>query len=169
MTTEIETLQEIVNGKLKISQYNTEPSMEEYLFYTDNVDEWIETIKQNDIYSKHVEDTSPNDVSDVRVPELFALEAYHLNFDYEIIKNASGYITAPAFRYKSKTEGVTTLYSDSMQELKDLLLKTKYLLHLIIASVQTKTDEVDSFRVVDLGIPIVRYTFKGYILEEDSQ
>lgn len=156
MNTEIESLREIVDGKLKIIHENAESSTE-YLFYTDNVDEWIKTIKQNDIYSRHTEDTSPNSV---RVPELFELDAYHLNFDYEIIKNASGYITEPAFRYKSKTEVITILHSDSMQELKDLLLKTKYLLHLIIASIQPKTNESNS-----LGTQVVRYTFKGYILE----
>lgn len=163
MNTEIETLREIVNGKLKIIQENIEP-FTEYLFYTDNVDEWIKTIKQNDIFSKHTEEDA--NLNTVRVPELFELDAYHLNFDYEIIKNASGYITEPAFIYKSKTRAITILYSDSMQELKDLLFKTKYLLHSIVASIQTKTNEVNSFIAVDSGIPFIRYKFKGYIIQD---
>jgi hypothetical protein len=152
MNTEIEQLKNVVTHSM--DQINKSIVPEEVdkndLHCTTDVDEWLETIKQSEIFGKDPSQTN----------------YFHFNFDYEIIKNASGYITAPAFTYKTKVElaGSNAFYS--LKELKDFLLNKKYLLYMIVVSVKTDdVDKEDPFKLKPLDKPIIVYTFRGHILE----
>lgn len=159
---EIEKLQELTDKELKRIQDNIEPSSEENLFYTENVVEWLEVVKQIDIFSKNTEGSGPNPD---RVPDLWLTECFDFNFDYETVKEASGYITAPVFKYKTKAEVASNKTFKTMQDLREYLKDKKYLLYMIIVSVKTKGCNSASFVPYRLDNPELRYTFRGHILE----
>jgi len=171
MNTEIETLTRVVTQELEEIESNMvlEEVDKNDLNYTTDVNEWLETIKEIDIENKNTMGTGPN--SD-RVEDLYGHLNYHYNFDYDIIKNASGYITAPVFKYKNKVEAATYRIFNSIQELKSFLSVKKYLLYMIVVSVASKG--LDTVEIDDLIIypkqpmfkkPEVKYTFRGHILE----
>lgn len=131
--------------------------------------EWLGTIKQIDIASKNEKGTGPNDD---RVPEIFNHSNYHYSFDCEIVNNASGYITAPVFTYKTKVEASASVKFNSLQEMKDFLKDKKYLLYMVIVSIAAeRVGTVDNgmYTIIPnrplYGTPEIRYTFRGHILE----
>lgn len=151
MNTEIEQLENLVTHSMdKINESIVPDEVNKNdLHCTTDVDEWLEIIKQNDNFGKdHLQQN-----------------LLHLNFDYEIIKNASGYITGPVFTYKTKVELAGSNVFNSLQELKDFLSDKKYLLYYILVSIKTyeKDDEAFTFKLLDK--PIIVYTFRGHILK----
>ena len=171
MNTEKEALTSVVTKELERIESNIvqDEVDKNDLNCTTDVNEWLETIKQIDIESKNTKGTGPN--TD-RVEDLYNQSNYHYNFDYEIINNASGYITAPVFRYKTKVEAATYRIFNSIQELKSFLSVKKYLLYMIVVSVASKgldTVETDDLIIYPkrpmFGKPEVKYTFRGHILE----
>lgn len=171
MNTEIETLTGVVTKELDRIESNMvqdEVDKKDLNYITDAI-EWLETIKQIDITSKNEKGTGPNPD---RVEDLYNQSNYHYNFDCEIINNASGYITAPVFIYKTKVEAATFIIFNSLQELKGFLTDKKYLLYMIIVSI--KAERVGTvgngiYTVITnrplFGTPEIRYTFRGHILE----
>ena len=94
------------------------------------------------------------------------------SIDYEIIKNASGYITAPVFTYQTKVAVSGSNVFNSMQELKDFLLGKKYLLYMVISSIQANsigTIDAGIYTIIPnrplFGAPEIKYTFRGHIIE----
>lgn len=131
--------------------------------------EWLETVKQIDIENKNIKGTGPNPD---RVFDPYNQSNYHYNFDYDIINNASGYITAPVFTYKTKVEAATSIIFNSLQEMKDFLKDKKYLLYMIIVSIKAErvgTADNGMYTIIPnrplYGTPEIRYTFRGHILE----
>jgi hypothetical protein len=151
MNTEIEQLENLITFYMdKINESIVPDEVDKNdLHCTTDVDEWLEIIKQNDNFSKDPLQTN----------------LLHLNFDYEIIKNAFGYITAPAFTYKTKVELAGSNVFNSLQELKDFLSDKKYLLYYIVVSIKTHEKDDDTFTLKPLDKPIIVYTFRGHILE----
>ena len=171
MKTEIETLTSVVTQELeKIESSMVKDEVDKNdLNCTTDVNVWLETVKEIDIENKNIRGTGPNPD---RVEDLYNQSNYHYNFDYEIINNASGYITAPVFTYKTKVEAATFRIFNSIQELKSFLSVKKYLLYMIVVSVASKglyTVETDDLIIYPkrpmFEKPEVKYTFRGHILE----
>ena len=171
MNTEIETLKNVVTHSLEQIDKSFVPDevdKNDLNCITDAI-EWLEIVKQNDIFSKNVEGTGPNYD---RVENIFKQHSYHLNFDCEVINNASGYITLPVFRYKTKTAAAVSHVFNSIEELKNFLKGKKYLLYLIIVSIkaeQVGTIDNGMYTIIPnrplFGAPEIKYTFRGHILE----
>lgn len=142
------TIEELVKRELgSIEQsFVDEPTNQKTLNVTTNLDEWFEVTKQNESFSKNTEGTG-------------------LNFDYEIIKNASGYILGPAFKYNGKTETVNSVAFNSLQEIKDFLKDKKYLLYKIVITIKSAELDEEAFTIKTLENPILVYSFRGHILE----
>ena len=172
MNTEIETLTSVVTKELdRIKSNIVQDEVDKNdLNYTTDVNEWLETIKQIDIENKNTKVTGPNPD---RVEDLYNQSNYHYNFDCEIINNASGYITAPVFKYKNKVEAATYRIFNSLQEMKDFLKDKKYLLYMIVVSIKAQMVETaDNGMYIIIpnrplfGTPEIRYTFRGHILND---
>ena len=171
MNTEIETLTSTIAYELDSIKSTMVPDEADKndLNCTTGVNEWLETIKQSDIENKNIKGTGPNPD---RVEGLFNHINYHYNFDYEIINNASGYITSPVFIYKTKVEASESRMFKTLQEIRDFLKDKKYLLYMVIVS-----NAAERFGTVDNGMytiipnrplygtPEIRYTFRGHILK----
>ena len=169
MNTEIETLTGVVTKELdRIKSNMDEVDKNDLNCITDAV-EWIQTIKQIDIENKNIKGTGPNPD---RVEDLCNQSNYHYNFDCEIVNNASGYITAPVFKYKTKAEAAEAIIFNSLQEMKDFLKDKKYLLYMIVVSIKAQmvgTVDNGMYTIIPnrplFGTPEIRYTFRGHILE----
>ena len=171
MNTEIEALTSVVTQeleKIESSMVQDEVDKNDLNCITDAI-EWLETIKQIDIENKNIKGTGPNPD---RVEDLYNQSNYHYNFDCEIINNASGYITAPVFIYKTKAEATASRIFNSLQEMKDFLKDKKYLLYMIIVSIKAgRVGTVDNgmYTIIPnrplFGTPEIRYTFRGHILK----
>ena len=171
MNTEIEALTSVVIKELKkieSSMVPDEVDKNDLNCITDAI-EWLETIKQIDIENKNIKGTGPNPD---RVEGLFNHINYHYNFDCEIVNNASGYITAPVFTYKTKVEAAASVIFNSLHELKDFLKNKKYLLYMVIFSNKAeRVGTVDNgmYTIIPnrplFGTPEIKYTFRGHILE----
>ena len=149
MNTEIETLkqefEEIQNT------YLPKEKLEE-AFYTKNIEEWLEFIKN---------------------PQVDRVSEYI--FDYEIIKNAEAFALGPVFSCNGKTEACSSIACDSLEELKDFLKGKKYIVYCICF--QVVTEPIDKTDVKNLNItseipfnsigknPKLRILFRGHILE----
>lgn len=171
MNTEIEELKSTFSQEMKAieSSIVLDEVDKNDLNCTTDVNEWLETVKQIDIAAKNAVGTGPNDN---RVPDIFKQFQYHLNFDYEIIRNACGYITAPVFKYLTKVEAPCSNVFNSMQELKDFLKDKTYLLYMVIVSIkaeQVGTIDNGMYTIITnrplFGTPNIKYTFRGYILK----
>ena len=171
MNTEIETLTSVVTKELERIESNIvqDEVNKNDLNCTTDVNEWLETIKQIDIENKNIKGTGPN--AD-RVEDLCNQSNYHYNFDCEIVDNASGYITAPVFKYKTKAEAATFIIFNSLHELKDFLKDKKYLLYMVIVSIKSQmvgTADNGMYTIIPnrplFGTPEIRYTFRGHILK----
>ena len=169
MNTEIETLTCVVTKELdRIKSNMDEVDKNDLNCITDAV-EWLQTIKQIDIENKNIKGTGPNPD---RVEDLCNQSNYHHNFDCEIVNNASGYITAPVFKYKTKAEAATFAIFNSLQEMKDFLKDKKYLLYMIVVSIKAQmvgTADNGMYTIIPnrplFGTPEIRYTFRGHILK----
>jgi hypothetical protein len=137
------------------------PIEDENINCTKNVDEWINLIRDNDIKYKNAYGTGLNPD---RVEDSWLTECSSLNFDYETIKGASGYITNPVFKHNGKVEAASIKTFTTMQDLRDYLKDKHYLLYMIISSVKTKGCESDSFVPYRLDNTEMKYTFRGHIL-----
>lgn len=133
------------------------------------VNEWLEVIKQTDIGTKNITRTGPNPDN---FGDIYNHSNFHYNFDYEIINNASGYITSPVFIYKTKTEASESSKFNSLQEMKDFLKDKKYLLYMVIVSIKAQmvgTADNGMYTIIPnrplFGTPEIRYTFRGHILK----
>jgi hypothetical protein len=143
-----DTLEELVTYEMQHIKNSLLPSEEENISYTESVDEWIEKIK------------SINNGD-----ETFYVEDCTFNFDYEIIKQASGYITAPAFKHNGILNTTSSKISKNLQGIKDYLKDKKYLLFMVVSSIQTRGVVGDnSFEQYTLDKPEMRYVFRGHIL-----
>ena len=174
MNTEIETLTNVVTKELEEIESNmvfdeVDKNDKNDLNYTTDANMWLETIKEIDIENKNIKGTGPNPD---RVEGLFNHINYHYNFDCEIVNNASGYITAPVFTYKTKVEASKAMMFNSLKELKDFLKDKKYLLYMIIVSNKAgRVGTVDNgmYTIIPnrplFGTPEIIYTFRGHILE----
>ena len=169
MNTEIETLTSVVTKELDRIKSNMDEVDKNDLNCTTDVNEWLETIKQIDIENKNIKGTGPNPD---RVEDLCNQSNYHYNFDCEIINNASGYITAPVFKYNTKVEASASIIFNSLQEMKNFLKDKKYLLYMIIVSIKAQmvgTADNGMYTIIPnrplFGTPEIRYTFRGHILE----
>ena len=167
MNTEIDILKQEFE-EIESSMVQDEVDKNDLNCITD-VNEWLETINQIDIASKNKKGTGPNPD---RVVELRNHWDYHYNFDYEIINNASGYITAAVFTYKTKAEASASMMFKSLQEMKDFLKDKKYLLYMTLASIAAeRVGIVDNgiYTIIPnrplFGTPEIRYIFRGHILE----
>jgi len=171
MNTEIETLTGIVTKELEeieSSMVQDEVDKNDLNCITDAI-EWLKTIKEIDIENKNTKGTGPNPD---RVEDLYNQSNYHYNFDCEIVNNASGYITAPVFKYKTKAEAAASIIFNSLQEMKDFLKDKKYLLYMIIVSIKAhmvETADNGMFIIIPnrplYGTPEIKYTFRGHILK----
>lgn len=171
MNTEIEALTSVVTKELEEIKSNIvldEVDKNDLYCITDAI-EWLQTIKQIDIASKNEKGNGPNPD---RVEELFNHSNCHCSFDCEIVNNASGYITAPVFTYKTKVEAAEAKMFKSLQEMKDFLKDKKYLLYMIIVSITAqRVGTVDNgmYTIIPnrplFGTPEIRYIFRGHILE----
>ena len=169
MNTEVETLTCVVTKELdRIKSNMDEVDKNDLNCITDAV-EWLQTIKQIDIENKNIKGTGPNPD---RVEDLCNQSNYHYNFDCEIVNNASGYITAPVFKYKTKAEAATFAIFNSLQEMKDFLKDKKYLLYMIVVSIKAQmvgTADNGMYTIIPnrplFGTPEIRYTFRGHILK----
>ena len=169
MNTEIEALTGVVTKELDRIKSNMEEVDKNDLNYITDAIEWLETIKQIDIENKNIKGTGPNPD---RVEDLYNQSNYHYNFDCEIVNNASGYITAPVFKYKTKVEAATFIIFNSLQEMKNFLKDKKYLLYMIVVSIKAQmvgTVDNGMYTIIPnrplFGTPEIRYTFRGHILE----
>lgn len=170
MNTEIEALTGVVTkelDKIKSNMVEDEVDMNDLNCITDAI-EWLETIKQINIENRNIKGTSPNPD---RVEDLCNQSNYHYNFDCEIVNNASGYITAPVFTYKTKAEAAEAIIFNSLQEMKDFLKDKKYLLYMIVVSIKAQmvgTADNGMYTIIPnrplFGTPEIRYTFRGHIL-----
>lgn len=171
MNTEIETLTSIVTKELEEIESNMvldEVDKNDLNCITD-ANEWLKIVKEIDIENKNTKGTGPNPD---RVEDLYNQSNYHYNFDYEIINNASGYITAPVFTYKTKVEATASNIFNSLQEMKGFLKDKKYLLYMVIVSIKAeRVGTVDNgmYTIIPnrplFGTPEIKYTFRGHILE----
>jgi hypothetical protein len=171
MNTEMETLTSVVTKELdriKSNMVQDEVDKNDLNCITDAI-EWLKTIKEIDIEYKNTKGTGPNPD---RVEDLCNQSNYHYNFDCEIINNASGYITAPVFTYKTKVEAATFIIFNSLQEMKDFLKDKKYLLYMIVVSIKAHmvgTADNGMYTIIPnrplFGTPEIKYTFRGHILE----
>jgi len=154
----IDTIEELVKSEMDAikQSFVRDPTDEKNLNVTTNLDEWIETIKQNDVFSKNQKDTKHNPYKE---------DQYHLNFDYEIIKNASGYILGPVFKYNGKVEAAGSIVFSSLQEMKNYLKDKKYLLYDIFVFIKSYEIDSETLKLKTLETPIIVYTFRGHILE----
>ena len=169
MNTEIEALTSVVTKELDRIKSNMEEVDKNNLHYITDAIEWLETIKQIDIENRNIKGTGPNPD---RVEDLCNQSNYHYNFDCEIVNNASGYITAPVFKYNTKVEASASIIFNSLQELKDFLKDKKYLLYMVIVSIKAQmvgTVDNGMYTIIPnrplFGTPEIRYTFRGHILE----
>lgn len=170
MNTEIESLTSVVTKeleKIESSMVPDEVDKNDLNCITD-VNEWLEVIKQTDVGTKNITRTGPNPDN---FEDIYNHSNFHYNFDYEIINNASGYITSPVFTYKTKAEASESRKFNSLQEMKDFLKDKKYLLHMIIVSIKAvRVGTVDNglYTVIPngplFGTPEIKYTFRGHIL-----
>jgi len=143
-----DTLEEIVAYEMQGIERSFLPSEEKDISYTESVDEWIEKIKSINI----------GDVT-------FYGEGCTFNFDYEIVKQASGYITTPVFKHNGILNKASFKSSKNLQGIKDYLKDKKYLLFMIVSFIQTKGVVGDnSFEQYTLDEPEMRYVFRGHIL-----
>ena len=172
MNTEIETLTGVVTKELdriKSNMVQDEVDKNDLNCITDAI-EWLETIKQIDIKNKNIKGTGPNPD---RVEDLCNQSNYHYNFDCEIVNNASGYITAPVFKYKTKVEAAASIIFNSLHELKDFLKDKKYFLYMVIVSIKAErvgtVFDNGKYTVITnrplYGTPEITYTFRGHILK----
>ena len=169
MNTEIEALTSVVTKELDRIKSNMEEVDKNNLNYITDAIEWLETIKQINIENRNIKGTGPNPD---RVEDLCNQSNYHYNFDCEIVNNASGYITAPVFKYNTKVEASASIIFNSLQELKDFLKDKKYLLYMVIVSIKAQmvgTVDNGMYTIIPnrplFGTPEIRYTFRGHILE----
>lgn len=139
------TIEELVKFEMKnIEQsFVPDPQDKENLHITTNVDEWLELVN--------------NRKTDFLTPSEYIL-------DYEIIKNASGYILGPVFKYGTKAESAASIDFNSLQEMKDFLNDKKYLLYYIITYIKSAEFDKESFTFKPLKEPVIRHTFRGHIL-----
>ena len=152
------TIEELVKLEIKNIEQSFVPKDEaklEEAFYTKNIEEWLEFIKN---------------------PQVDCIEEYI--FDYEIIKNAEAFALGPVFRYNGKMEDCSTSEYDSLKDLKDHLNGKKYIVYYILCRVVS--GPIDPIETEDFIItyknkftrkdiigknPKTRYTFRGHILE----
>jgi hypothetical protein len=171
MNTEIETLTSIVTKELdriKSNMVQDEVDKNDLNCITDAI-EWLKSIKEIDIASKNEKGTGPNPD---RVEDLYNHRNYHYNFDCEIVNNASGYIIAPVFTYKTKVEAAASIMFNSLQEMKTFLKDKKYLLYMIVVSIKAHmvgTADNGMYTIIPnrplFGTPEIKYTFRGHILK----
>jgi hypothetical protein len=171
MNTEIEILTSIVTKELQEIESNMVQDKvgKNDLNCTTDAIEWLKTIKEIDIETKNTKGTGPNPD---RIEDLYNHSNYHYNFDCEIVNNASGYITAPVFTYKTKVEAATSIIFNSLQELKDYLKNKQYLLYMVIVSIKAHmvgTADNGMYTIIPnrplCGTPEIKYTFRGHILK----
>ena len=140
-----DTLQELVAYEMQGIEKSFFPSEEKGISYTESVDEWIEKIK-----SINIEDYGAGCT---------------FNFDWEIVKQASGYITTPVFKHNGVLNTASFKISKNLQGIKDYLKGKKYLLFMVVSSIQTRGVVGDnSFEQYTLDKPEMRYVFRGHIL-----
>jgi hypothetical protein len=172
MNTEIETLTGTIAyqlDRIKSNMVHDEVDKNDLNCITDAI-EWLRIIKEIDIASKNEKGTGPNPD---RVEDLCNHSNYHYNFDCEIVNNASGYIIAPVFTYKTKVEASSSMIFNSLQEMKDFLKDKKYLLYMIVASIKAQmvgTADNGMYTIIPnrqlFGTPEIKYTFRGHILND---
>ncbi len=141
MNTEIETLKQEFE-EIQTAFLPKEETKPEEAFYTKNVEEWLEFIKE---------------------PKVDLIGEYV--FDYEIIKNAEAFGLGPVFCYNGKMEACSTLEYDCFEALKDHLNGKKYILYYVTFLLKTAEFDKESFTLKPLDKPEIKYTFGGHILE----
>ena len=154
MNTEIETLKQEFE-EIQTAFLPKEETKPEEAFYTKNVEEWLEFIKE---------------------PKVERIGEYV--FDYEIIKNAEAFAVGPVFCYNGKMEACSSVEYGSLNDLKNSLKGKKYLVYYILCRVVSepvgpiesedfiityKDKFVRKDRIVKN--PKTMYTFRGHILE----
>jgi hypothetical protein len=143
MNTEIETLKQEFE-EIQTTFLHKEETKPEEAFYTKNVEEWLEFIKNSKTNT-----LKPNEVIS----------------DYEIIKNAEAFALGPVFCYNGKMEACSTLEYDCFEALKDHLNGKKYILYYVTFLLKTAEFDKESFAFKPLDKPEIKYTFRGHILE----
>jgi hypothetical protein len=157
------TIEEIVAYEMQSVEKSFLPSEEKDISYTESVDEWIKKIKSIDIEYNNKRGTGPNEY---RIDETIYGVGCTFNFDYEIVKQASGYITTPVFKHNGILNTTSSKISKNLQGIKDYLKGKKYLLFMIVSHIQTRGVVGDnSFKQYTLEEPEMRYVFRGHILE----
>jgi hypothetical protein len=154
MNTEIETLKQEFE-EIQTAFLPKEETKPEEAFYTKNVEEWLEFIKE---------------------PKVDLIGEYV--FDYEIIKNAEAFSLGPVFCYNGKMEACSSVEYGSLNDLKNSLKGKKYLVYYILCRVVSEPVgpiESEDFIITykDKFVrkdrigknPKTRYTFRGHILE----
>jgi hypothetical protein len=158
-----DTLEEIVAYEMQGIERSFLPSEEKDISYTESVDEWIQKIKSIDIECSNKRGTG---MSEYRIDETFYGAGCTFNFDYEIVKEASGYITTPVFKHNGILNTASFKSSKTLQGIKDYLKDKKYLLFMIVSFIRTRGVVGDnSFKQYTLEEPEMRYVFRGHILE----
>jgi hypothetical protein len=151
------TIEEIVAYEMQGIEKSYLSSEEENINYTESIDEWIETIKRIE-EEKSLNNELPHET-------LFFDDCATLNYDYEVVNKASGYITNAAFKYKGTlNKCITSKCFKTLQEMRDWLKGKNYLLYVIVSYVRTYGIVENSFKTYTLDEPEIRYIFKGYIL-----
>jgi hypothetical protein len=152
-----DTLEEIVAYEMQVIEKSYLSSEEENINYTESVDEWIEKIKHIE-GEKSLNNELPHET-------LFFEDCGMLNYDYEVVNKASGYITNAAFKYKGTlNKCITSKCFKTLQEMRDWLTGKNYFLYVIVSYARTYRIVENSFKTYTLDEPEMRYIFKGYIL-----
>ena len=175
MYTEIQELQKEVIEELTSIDLVPELDGNRNINCTNCVEEWLDAVTEywNKQTSKELKAMKTSFAQSFYKPftgnatsrEFFDFVGNHLDFEYDIVKNASGYITERIFKYNKKAANAQNKVFKSIKELKEFLNGKKYLLYMIVVSVQKRGYEKDSFvKQYDLETPNVLYTFRGYII-----
>jgi hypothetical protein len=147
---EIEKLKEAVQFTLdnvEKSKVEDSSTKEDFLYYTEDVEEWKKLFDNDNIKQAHKE-------LDQEVV-----------FDDEIIKNSTGFALGPVTRYDKKMYPMVSHKASSLEEIKETLKDKKYILYLIFHRINEYEVDDITFTFKKLETPQQVYTFRGCFLD----
>ena len=146
---EIEKLKEVVQftlDNIEKSKVENSSTAEEFLYYTEDVEEWKKLFDNDNIKKAHEE-----------------LDQ-EVIFDDEIIKNATGFALGPVIRYNKKLYSIVLHKANSLEKIKETLKDKKYILYLIFHRINEYEVDDKTFTFKKLETPQQVYTFRGCFL-----
>ena len=147
---EIEKLKEVVQftlDNIEKSKVENSSTAEEFLYYTEDVEEWKKLFDNDNIKKAHEE-----------------LDQ-EVIFDNDVIKNASGFALGPVIVYNKKAYEMSCNITKSLKEIKESLKDKKYILYLIFHRINEYEVDDITFTFKKLETPQQVYTFRGCFLD----